>query len=182
MCFNLNFLINLFKIQEKADLFNDKVLRDAITRVAKEIVDQIGNKSQSLHGSDFTQFIRVKKQEILTHVCPLSIHFQYISSVLNYINSIQNEFSFSTNFFKFSQFDNNKMGDAEVSGKIREKLVQDFDKIEVELRNSVALYDECSKFYNDSIQKAIQESTSFLKPIELLNLHHNSKRDSIDKV
>lgn len=74
------------------------------------------------------------------------------------------------------------MGDEEVAGGIREKLAQDFEKIEEELRDSVSSYDECLKLYNDSMQKAIRESTSFLKSIEILTLHHDSKRNSIERV
>lgn len=64
---------------------------------------------------------------------------------------------------------------------IRNRLIEELDSMDTMLNNMLKSYNECLHIYTDTMQMQI-ESESFLKPTELVTLHHKRKGESVEKV
>ncbi|XP_031639308.1 atlastin-like, partial [Contarinia nasturtii] len=94
----------------------------------------------------------------------------------------ENEFGNVTNKIEraaIQDFDLKKIDDGEVA--VREKLIQKVDVIHSELLNIVHAYNRYLKQYNHSMEEYIEKSSSYLKRDELIELHRDTKKQSIDK-
>lgn len=68
------------------------------------------------------------------------------------------------------------MGDDELFNKFREKLQQDLDGIQSALARVSEAYNECLKYYSDTLHKTMEGP--YQNPNELIRIHHSTKNEA----